>query len=55
MTPQEHIRRLMDAMENIGVHAKGDSAVFLAISDIETGIHELRKAFEDQKLMEKDK
>jgi hypothetical protein len=53
MTPEEHIRRLMDAMENIGNHAKGDPAVFSAISSIELGIYELRKAFEDQKLMEK--
>ena len=55
MTPEEHIRRLMDGMENIGNHANGDPAVFSAINDIEMGIHELRKAFEDQKLMEKDK
>lgn len=54
MTPQEHINQLMDGMENIGVHAKGDGAVFSAINIIETGIYELRKAFEDQQLMEKE-
>ena len=53
MTPQEHIRRLRDACEGLGKHAEGDPAAFTAVKDIELSIHELEKAFEDQKLMEK--
>jgi hypothetical protein len=53
MTPQEHIRRLRDACEGLDKHAEGDPAAYTAVKDIQLSIHELEKAFEDQKLMEK--
>ncbi len=55
MTPEQHIRRLRDACQGIDEHAGSNGAVWTALHDIELDIHELDKAFEDWKLMDKEK
>lgn len=52
MTPSEHIQKLRDACEGLDKHCESDGAAWTALHDLELDIHELEKAFEDEKIME---
>ena len=51
MKPSDHIKILRDACRGLDEHAESNGAAWTAIHDIQLDIHELDKAWEDEKMM----
>ena len=51
MRPSEHIQQLRDACKGLDEHAESNGAAWTAINDLQLDIHELDKAWEDEKMM----
>ncbi len=54
MTPHEHIQQLRDACKGLGKHCESNGAAWTALHDLELNIHELDKAWDDEKMMGKN-